>query len=60
MVDAAAGVSKDITLYTGAKMPAVGYGCWKIAGDVAAESVYTAIKNGYRLIDGAATYDNEV
>lgn len=41
-------------------MPAVGYGCWKIAGDVAAESVYTAIKNGYRLIDGAASYDNEV
>ena len=45
---------------TGQTMPAVGLGLWKLdSGDVAA-AVYTAIKNGYRHLDSAADYGNEV
>ncbi|KAG2171680.1 hypothetical protein INT43_008060 [Umbelopsis isabellina] len=45
---------------TGDKMPIVGFGCWKVANEDAENTIYTAIKNGYRLIDGAADYGNEV
>ncbi|KAI9287509.1 xylose reductase [Umbelopsis sp. AD052] len=45
---------------TGDKMPVVGFGCWKVANEDAENTIYTAIKNGYRLIDGAADYGNEV
>mmetsp|Transcript_12219 Transcript_12219/g.16897 ORF Transcript_12219/g.16897 Transcript_12219/m.16897 type:complete len:186 (-) Transcript_12219:476-1033(-) len=45
---------------SGDKMPAVGLGCWKIPNDVCADIVYQAIKNGYRLLDGACDYGNEV
>ena len=40
-------------------MPLVGFGIWKIPKDASAETVYTAIKNGYRLIDSACDYGNE-
>ncbi|CAM0137140.1 hypothetical protein VKS41_008304 [Umbelopsis sp. WA50703] len=45
---------------TGDKMPIVGFGCWKVANEDAENTIYTAIKNGYRTIDGAADYGNEV
>jgi len=45
---------------TGDKMPLVGFGCWKVSKSDAENTIYTAIKNGYRLIDGAADYGNEV
>ncbi|KAH8555651.1 xylose reductase [Umbelopsis sp. PMI_123] len=45
---------------TGDKMPLVGFGCWKVANKDAEDTIYTAIKSGYRLIDGAADYGNEV
>ncbi|CAO3612924.1 unnamed protein product [Cunninghamella echinulata] len=45
---------------TGDKMPLVGYGCWKVSRDDCEEVIYNAIKNGYRLLDGAAIYENEV
>lgn len=41
-------------------MPSVGFGCWKIPGDVCADVVYNAIKQGYRLLDSACDYGNEV
>ncbi|CAO3622162.1 unnamed protein product [Mucor fragilis] len=44
---------------TNDKMPIIGYGCWKVEENPE-QVVYTAIKNGYRLIDGAAVYGNEV
>ncbi|ORX59032.1 4-dihydromethyltrisporate dehydrogenase [Hesseltinella vesiculosa] len=44
---------------TGDKMPIVGFGCWKVEKDCA-DTIYNAIKAGYRLIDGAAAYENEV
>jgi D-xylose reductase len=44
---------------TGDKMPQLGFGCWKIDPQDAEQTIYNAIKAGYRLIDGAADYGNE-
>ncbi len=41
-------------------MPLLGFGTWKIPNEQCEEVVYTAIKNGYRLIDEAACYANEI
>ncbi|KAK4046258.1 D-xylose reductase [Microbotryomycetes sp. JL221] len=49
-----------VKLYTGALMPATGLGLWKVDKDTCAETVYQAIKAGYRLLDGASDYGNEV
>jgi len=40
-------------------MPLVGFGLWKVNNDSCAETVYNAIKAGYRLFDGAGDYGNE-
>ena len=45
--------SPTIKLNSGADMPQVGFGLWKVGNDVAADTVYNAIKAGYRLFDGA-------
>ncbi|KAI8374109.1 xylose reductase [Radiomyces spectabilis] len=45
---------------TNDKMPLVGFGCWKVDQKDAEETIYNAIKVGYRLIDGACDYGNEV
>ncbi|KAI8377977.1 xylose reductase [Radiomyces spectabilis] len=45
---------------TNQKMPLIGYGCWKVDKDQCADTIYNAIKVGYRLIDSAAVYANEV
>lgn len=47
------------TLPTGAHSPLVGFGLWKVTENTA-EVVYNALKAGYRLLDGAADYNNEV
>ncbi|KAG2207146.1 hypothetical protein INT47_012199 [Mucor saturninus] len=44
---------------TGDKIPLVGFGTARIAQEDTADVVYTAIKSGYRLIDGALLYKNE-
>ena len=41
-------------------MPAVGLGLWKIDPGAVAAAVYDAIKAGYRHLDSAADYGNEV
>ena len=41
-------------------MPAVGLGLWKIPNEKCEEVVYEAIKTGYRLLDSAADYGNEL
>ena len=41
-------------------MPAVGLGLWKLSKDNCADVVYNALKNGYRLLDSACDYGNEV
>nr|CAG8441403.1 8957_t:CDS:2 [Entrophospora candida] len=44
---------------TGDPMPLIGFGLWQIPKDKAADTVYHALKYGYRLLDGAAIYANE-
>jgi len=44
---------------TGQKMPLVGFGLWKVTKSSTADTVYNAIKSGYRLFDGAGDYGNE-
>ncbi|KAG8728876.1 NAD(P)H-dependent D-xylose reductase (XR) [Ceratobasidium sp. 428] len=44
---------------TGQKMPLVGFGLWKVTKSTCADTVYNAIKSGYRLLDGAGDYGNE-
>ena len=41
------------------RIPAVGYGCWKVSRDRATELVEGVIRAGYRHIDGACDYGNE-
>lgn len=48
-----------VTLQSGQKMPLVGFGLWKVTNATCADTVYNAIKTGYRLFDGAADYGNE-
>lgn len=46
-------VSPTIELNSGHEMPLVGFGLWKVDNATAADTVYNAIKVGYRLFDGA-------
>ncbi|KAE8451109.1 NAD(P)H-dependent D-xylose reductase (XR) [Mollisiaceae sp. DMI_Dod_QoI] len=49
----------NIKLNTGHPMPQVGFGLWKVDNATCADTVYNAIKVGYRLFDGACDYGNE-
>jgi len=47
-------------LSNGVKIPKIGFGTWQVpSGEVAYDSVMTALKNGYRHIDTAEAYQNE-
>lgn len=48
-----------IQLASGAQLPTVGLGLWKIPNEQTAEMVYLAIKAGYRHLDAACDYGNE-
>jgi len=48
-----------IKLNSGHSMPQVGFGLWKVDNATCADTVYNAIKTGYRLFDGACDYGNE-
>ena len=52
-------MNKTVELRNGAQMPLVGLGTWKAPPEKTRESVITAVKAGYRLIDCANDYDNE-
>jgi len=41
-------------------IPKVGFGLWKVPQDQCADVVYEAIKKGYRHLDSASDYGNEV
>ncbi|MGX7031286.1 aldo/keto reductase [Vagococcus zengguangii] len=48
------------TLTNGLQIPKIGLGTWQVRDEEeAVQSVVTALKNGYRLIDTAAVYQNE-
>ncbi|CAL9757879.1 unnamed protein product [Musa acuminata subsp. burmannicoides] len=47
-------------LNTGDKIPAIGIGTWQYGGDLCVEAVATALTVGYRHIDCAHLYGNEV
>ncbi|KAM5374643.1 hypothetical protein ACJZ2D_006421 [Fusarium nematophilum] len=49
----------NIKLNSGHEMPQVGFGLWKVDNATCADTVYNAIKAGYRLFDGACDYGNE-
>jgi diketogulonate reductase-like aldo/keto reductase len=50
----------SITLNNGLAMPQLGLGVWQVPDEEAAAAVRTAIEAGYRSIDTAAVYENEV
>ena len=52
--------NRYVTLNNGIKMPIIGLGTWTYTNEEAEEAVYIAIKNGYRLIDTAQYYGDEV
>lgn len=47
----------NIKLSNGHEMPQVGFGLWKVDNATCADTVYNAIKVGYRLFDGACGMD---
>jgi alcohol dehydrogenase (NADP+) len=51
---------KSITLRQDIQMPALGLGTWKAQGQEVVQAILEAIKMGYRHIDTAMIYDNEV
>lgn len=52
---------ETLTLANGVEMPVIGFGTFKIPdGEIVKNAVVEAIEKGYRLIDTAAVYDNEV
>ena len=48
------------TLENGSKIPKLGLGTWFIDDSKVAEVVREAVKIGYRMIDTAQAYGNEV
>uniref|UniRef100_A0A1D1XJS1 Aldo-keto reductase family 4 member C10 n=1 Tax=Anthurium amnicola TaxID=1678845 RepID=A0A1D1XJS1_9ARAE len=55
-----ASTSNYFVLNTGARIPAVGLGTWQAGGDLCIEAVRTALRVGYRHIDCAHLYGNEI
>ena len=51
---------ENFTLSNNNLIPKIGFGTWQIENDLASFSVKTALTNGYRHIDTAIDYGNEV
>jgi diketogulonate reductase-like aldo/keto reductase len=49
-----------VTLHNGVLMPIVGLGVWQVSDSEAEQAVKAALQLGYRSIDTAKVYDNEV
>jgi len=53
-------LTENFELTNGVKIPKIALGTWQVSDDVVVKSVGVALKNGYRHIDTAFTYQNEV
>lgn len=53
-------MTTEFKLADGDVIPAVGLGLWKIDGDATADAVRSAVEIGYRHLDAACDYGNEV
>lgn len=54
-------INSRLKLNDGRKIPMLGYGTWQIPdGQKVEECVFTALMDGYRLIDTAKIYENEI
>ena len=51
---------KYLKLKSGYSMPIIGLGTWLLSGKDCYETVLTALENGYRHIDTAVAYENEI
>lgn len=48
-----------LPLNDGRRIPRLGFGLWQVPAATTAETTATALRLGYRLVDGAAVYGNE-
>ena len=48
-----------LPLLDGRQIPQLGFGLWQVPAASTAETTATALRMGYRLVDGAAIYGNE-
>lgn len=48
-----------LLLNDGRQMPQLGFGLWQVPAGITAATTASALKLGYRLVDGAAIYGNE-
>lgn len=53
-------LAPDLSFNDGRTIPQLGLGVWQVADEIAADVVRTALETGYRHIDTARIYDNEV
>jgi diketogulonate reductase-like aldo/keto reductase len=49
-----------LKLYNGIELPSIGLGTWQLEGDECEQAVFDAIEIGYRHIDSAEAYRNEI
>lgn len=49
----------DVTAASGLRLPAVGFGTYKLNGVAGVEAIDSALDVGYRLLDSAFNYENE-
>lgn len=47
------------TLNDGHSLPAIGFGTYPLGGSSGVDSIVSALRHGYRLIDSAVNYENE-
>lgn len=53
-------IQDTVTLKNGVRIPCVGYGTWQTSPEQTTDAVKSAITAGYRHIDTARAYGNEV
>jgi 2,5-diketo-D-gluconate reductase A len=53
-------MTQTLSLNDGQTIPQLGFGLWQVPAAATAETTATALRLGYRLVDGAAIYGNEV